>query len=115
MSANSRGDLGGRIVGMLVFVLGVALLIWVFAIAYGLFHAAPAEALGLKFTGNPKTDPTGAQIGTQFGLLLFRVAYLFLMSISGSLIAQKGTNLYFSAVQGIPVNVSAKAVVPPSP
>ena len=48
----------GRVVGMLVFLLGVGLLLWVFSIAYGLFHAPPKEALGLTFTGNPKTDPS---------------------------------------------------------
>ncbi|HLK58821.1 MAG TPA: hypothetical protein VKU00_19770 [Chthonomonadaceae bacterium] len=109
MVTHSRHDWFGRIVGMLVFLLGVALLIVVFFMAYHLFNAPPNEALGLHITGNPKTDPTATAIGTNFGWMLLRVAYLFLMAIAGSLIAQKGINLYFSAMKGFPVH----AVAPP--
>ncbi len=115
MSSETRSDVIGRIIGMLVFLLGVGLLSLVFYIAYGLFKTPSAEALGLKFTGDPKRDPAALTIGAQFGWLLFRVLYLFLMSIAGSLIAQKGVNLYFSAVQGFAVNVTGKTktVAPP--
>ncbi len=98
-----RGDWIGRLIGMLVFALGVALLVVVFYIAYGLFNTPPSAALGLKFTGDPKRDPSATMIGSQFVWLLLRVAYLFIMSISGSLIANKGINLYFSSMQGAPV------------
>ncbi len=108
MSSGTHSDLIGRIIGMIVFLLGVGLLLWVFFFAYGLFNSSPAAALGMRITGNPKTDPGIALIGSHFGWLLFRVAFLFIMSISGSLISQKGINLYFSAVQGVPVNVTAK-------
>jgi hypothetical protein len=90
----------GRIIGMLVFLLGVGLLVIVFQAAHTLFTRPPDVALGLQFTGNPKTDPPAGRIGTQFGYLLFQVACLFVMSIAGSLIAQKGVNLYFSALRG---------------
>lgn len=110
MSTGTRGDLTGRVIGMLVFLLGVGLLIWVFSIAYGLFTSSPAAALGMHITGDPKKDPGVALIGTNFGWLLFRIAFLFVMSLSGSFISQKGINLYFSAVQGHPVNVTARHV-----
>ena len=114
MSAQSHNDWMGRIVGMLVFLLGVGLLIAVFFTAYRLFNAPPNEALGLQFTGNPKTDPTATAIGTNFGVLFLRVGYLFLMAIAGSLIAQKGINLYFSAMKGFPVHVVAAHPEPTS-
>ena len=71
-------------------------------------NAPAADALGLTFKNNPKTDPTAAAIGAQFGVLLFRLAYLFLMSIAGSLIANKGINLYFSGLHGAPIHPPQK-------
>lgn len=118
MSTNTRGDIAGRLIGMLVFLAGVALLFLVFYIAYHLFNMPAAEALGLKITGDPKHDPAATTIGAQFAVLLFRVAYLFVMSAAGSLIANKGINLYFSALHGFPVHVGAKvpatSVSPPA-
>ena len=87
----------GKIVGMLVFLMGVALLGMVFYYAFDLFKQTPSAALGLHFTGDPKKDPALATIGSQFAWLLFRVAFLFIMSIAASLIANKGINLYFAS------------------
>ncbi len=102
VASAGRSDLFGRIMGILVFLLGVGLMLLVFKIAYELFTQKPDAALGLKFTGDPKKDPAAAQIGAHFGTMLFQLAYLFIMSIAGSLIAQKGVNLYCSAVRGKP-------------
>lgn len=96
----TSSDLFGRIIGMLVFLLGIGLLVVVFQSANTLFTRPPNAALGLKFTGDPKTDPAVADIGSRFGYLFFQVACLFVMSIAGSLVAQKGVNLYFSALRG---------------
>src|SRR5579859_7051688 len=115
MSSGTRDDLMGRVIGMMVFLLGVGLLLWVFYIAYGLFMASPTVALGLRITGDPKRDPGVAQIGSQFGWLLCRIAFLFIMSISGSLISQKGINLYFSAVHNVPVHTTSTPHAPPAP
>jgi len=113
--SNRGSDLIGRIIGMLVFLIGVVLLIIVFYKAFDLFAAKPADALGLTFTGDPKHDPTVTLIGSHFGWLLFRVAFLFIMAISASLVSQKGINLYFSAIQGHPVTLGAKAQPAPPP
>ena len=109
-----RSDLTGRIVGMLVFVLGVGLLCTVFQVAYKLFNTNPAAALGLPITGNAKTDPTAAAIGAQFGALILRIVYLFIMSIAGSLIAQSGIKLYFSALKGATPDVLSHHVTNPT-
>src|SRR5262245_11957196 len=96
----SSSDWIGRIIGMLVFLLGIGLLVIVFQSAHDLFTRSPEAALGLKFSGDPKKDPPLGQIGSQFGFLFFQIAYLFVMSLAGSFIAQKGVNLYFSALRG---------------
>jgi hypothetical protein len=87
-------------IGMLVFLLGVALLVLVFYVAFDLFTASPTKALGLQITGDPRHDPSFAKIAVQLAWVLFRIATLAVMSIAGSLIANKGINLYFSASQG---------------
>ncbi len=105
MSPVPQRDLIGRIVGMLVFLIGVGLLLVVFSFAYQLFNTPPALALGLNFTGNPKSDPSPTKIGVQLTWLILRICYLVVMSIAGSLVSNKGINLYFSALQGSPVHL----------
>jgi hypothetical protein len=112
MSSGSRGDILGRVVGMLVFLVGVCLLVFVFMQAFQLFGLTPEKALGLHFTGDPKKDPLLAQIGSQFGLLLLKVAFLFIMALAASLISQRGINLYFSAMQGSPITGRVPAALP---
>ena len=107
-----KGDLPGRLIGMLVFLVGVGLLLLVFKAAYGLFAMSPADALALKFTGNAKTDPSAQQIGMSFGWLLIKIAFLFIMSVAASLVSQKGVNMYFSALRGEPVNITARQHTP---
>ena len=114
MASGAHKDMPGRLIGMLVFLIGVAALGFVFYTAYKLFNAPAGETLGLTFRNNPKTDPTAAAIGAQFGVLVFRLAYLALMSIAGSLMANKGINLYFSALQGSPIHPAAKTPPPPA-
>ncbi|HZT41463.1 MAG TPA: hypothetical protein VFA07_04715 [Chthonomonadaceae bacterium] len=97
VSVRPHTDWIGKIVGMLVFLLGVALLGFVFHWAFDLFNKTPSAALGLHFTGDPKKDPALAAIGSQFAWLLFRIAFLFIMSLAASLIANKGINLYFAS------------------
>ena len=102
MSSGSRGDIFGRLVGMLVFLAGVALLVAVFMYAFKLFNQTPAQALGLTFTGDPKRDPLLAHIGSQFGWIFVRLGCLIIMSLAASFISQRGINLYFSALQFTP-------------
>ena len=100
VTTNHSGHMEGRLIGLLVFGVGVGLLLLVFSIAYHLFTASPADALHLTITGDPKRDPGAAVIGSSFGYILIRILLLFLMSLAASLTAQKGVNLYFSCVQG---------------
>ena len=54
---------------------------------------------GIKITGDPKRDPAMLTLGAQAAWLIFRIAYLVFMSVAGSLIANKGIQLYFSSLQ----------------
>lgn len=115
MTPVPQRDVIGRIVGMLVFLIGVGLLLVVFSFAYHLFNTPPSTALGLTFTGNPKSDPSPTKIGVQLTWLLFRIGYLVVMSVAGSLVANKGINLYFSALQGSPIHLFGRAPRPEPP
>ncbi len=108
MSSGYRGDVTGRVLGAITFLIGVGLLGFVFHEAYGLFSSNSQQALGLVFTGNPKLDPSAMKVATQFGWLILKIAVMFIMAIAGSLISQKGINLYFSAVRGIAVDMMPK-------
>jgi len=111
----NRGDLFARLLGILVFLAGIAIILWVLWIAYQLFQdpnlGAPAHLA-------PKADPSLAAIAQGFGRLLFRILLLCLGSYSGSLVAHKGVFLYFSGLHGGPAILSdrpAPAQEPPSP
>ena len=49
--------------------------------------------------GGNVVNPSAVQIGRDLIGLIVRIALLFLGSISGSLIANKGINLYFTALR----------------
>jgi hypothetical protein len=95
MSSASRGDLFARIVGFLVFCIGITIILGVVGLAFRMFID---PNLGRVAT-NPKGEISVAEVGSGFGRLVFRIVLLFLASLCGSLIANKGINLYFSALQ----------------
>ena len=113
MRFGSKGDILGRLVGMLVFLVGIGLLVVVFSHAFQLFSQSPETALHLRFTGDPKKDPLLANIGASFGWILLRVGFLIVMSLAASLISQRGINLYFSAMHGAPL--TARTLAAPAP
>jgi hypothetical protein len=100
MDLAHRNELPGRIIGMLVFILGIGLLLLVFKIAYTLFTASPDAALGFHITGDAKVDPGAAKMGQYFGWMILKIMLLFVMSVAASCIGQRGINLYFSSVHG---------------
>lgn len=90
-----RGDILGRIVGFLVFLLGIAIILVVLRLGFTLFQD-PTLSQGSAAS----TKPSVESLASGFGALLIRIALLFLGSISGSLIANKGINLYFASLPG---------------
>jgi len=89
---SSGKDRAGGWVGILTFLVGVAMLTVTFTIAYGLFQVPPEKALDLKPDQPLNVNDTGrAMIG-----LLFRIAMLLVMCWVGAVIANRGIKLYAS-------------------
>lgn len=82
----------GRIVGMAVFVLGVAILVFVFIHAFLLFSASPDELLSPR-----GRDSSAAALGSATVLMLIRIGLLFVMTLAGSLVAARGIQLYLGS------------------
>ena len=90
-----KDDLIGRLIGIIVFLLGIGLLAFVFATAYSWFTTPSA---GLAISPTPgSTAPATAQLGQSAVVLLVKIGLLIVMTIVGSLLAGRGVQLYFAA------------------
>lgn len=92
MPSRPRGDLFAKFMGFLVMAAGLAVIAGVLWLAWSLFQD-PFQ--GTRAV-DPKKGPDAVEIGMGFGRLLVRIGLLFLASICGSLIANKGIHLYFA-------------------
>lgn len=95
MAGGARGDLFGRVVGGLVFLGGLFVICVVLWLAFQLFRN---PNLGTQPGTVASKNMAAADIALGFMMLLGRIALLFVGSISGSLIANKGIRLYFAAL-----------------
>jgi hypothetical protein len=86
---HSGSGLGG-VLGILVFLGGVALLLFTFKLAYDMFFVPPDEALGMA---NAKTLDLN-RAGTNLVGVLVRILLLIVMGVVGSLIANRGVSLF---------------------
>ncbi|MDW8290910.1 MAG: hypothetical protein RMM06_09310, partial [Armatimonadota bacterium] len=93
-----RGDWIGRILGVAVFLLGVGILWVVFREAHQMFTAPVPSA--------EKSLPRLGQIGVD---ILKKLGLLVVMTLAGSLIANKGVQMYFAALGYAPTKVLEKA------
>ncbi len=87
-------NVSGQLIGLLTFLGGVGLLLLTFKLAYELFQMPPAQVLGFK--EEEVLDVNNA--GRSAMALLFRVIVLLLMSVLGSVIANRGIRLYQAAL-----------------
>lgn len=92
----SHADLSCRLVALLVFLSGAGMLVFVFIAALHLFHAPVAGLEPLQTPGAP--PPAAANIGMSLAGLARELLLLGMMTLAGSLLANKGAHLYFSAV-----------------
>jgi hypothetical protein len=93
-----RGSVSGAVLGILVFLVGVALLLFTFKLAYEMFMVAPQDALGIK----PKQPLDLGQAGQSFVGLLVKVLLLAVMGLMGSLIANRGVSMFSGSRLGHP-------------
>jgi hypothetical protein len=96
MNSPQKHDLFGRIMGVIVFALGVGIILYVLRLAFLMLQD---PSLGLTSASNAKTGMNFALVGIDFGKLLIRILLLSLCALCGSLVANKGVNLYFLSFQ----------------
>ena len=93
---NSHTDLSCRLVALLVFVIGIAMLVFVFVTALHLFQSPVPGLEPLQTPGAP--PPAAANIGVSLAGFVRELLLLGVMTLAGSLLANKGAHLYFSSV-----------------
>lgn len=95
----------GAVVGMFVFLGGVALLAYVFYSAAQLFSTAPPEVPPTPPPGTDPKDTTGSAITTLSTSLvdyIKRLLTLLLMCVAGSVIASRGADMFFKSCTATP-------------
>lgn len=89
--------------GLAVFLGGIAIIVWAFQQAYVLFTTPPEAALGVK-----KGETLDLGRAGQKGIdLLTRCVLLLVMTILGSVIANRGIKLYSESQKSTPVETKA--------
>ena len=92
--ARTHRDAVGSLVGILVFLGGIALLALTFKLAYALYSVPPDQALKL----NEQKAIDLAATGNSFAQILIRSLLLIVMGLVSSLIAGKGVHLYSHSI-----------------
>lgn len=90
--AEPRGPSGaaGGFFGILVFLGGVAILIFTFRLANDLFSQDPNQLLGLTKARDIDLNNAGAILGS----VVIKVLLLLVMAVVGGMIANRGIRLY---------------------
>jgi len=96
VSAARRPDIAARLIGLATFLGGLAVIGIVLKLGYGLF-TDPTLGQGVKPAGADESALVAIVRG--FAALLVRILLLFLGSVCGSLIANKGMHLYVGALE----------------
>ena len=89
-----HADTSGRLVALLVFLLGDSMLVFVFVTALHLFQS-PVPGLALPVPQGQTAQPA-ANIGTALIVFVRELLLLGVMTLAGSLLASIGAHLYFS-------------------
>lgn len=118
MSTSSSNDttarVSGAVLGIIIFLIGVALIGYVFVAANRLFNEPPPqlstaavpspavaarEAVDAAEKGAPASAPSDAvmQMGSTLTQFVKQVLVLIVMCIAGSVIASKGIQLFFAS------------------
>ena len=85
-----KDETTGRIIGLLTFLAGIGLLVFVAVLAYSFFTQTSMVPLPVRDT----TTPTATRLGESAIKLFFQIALLIVLTIVGSLLASKGIHLY---------------------
>lgn len=89
-----KRDLAARIIGLLVFALGIVILLFSFYAAYQLFSSPTA---GIAVTPSaPNGAPATVNLGRSALFTVIKIGALFIMVLVGSLTASRGVQMYFA-------------------
>ncbi|MCW3058897.1 MAG: hypothetical protein JWQ02_718 [Capsulimonas sp.] len=110
--SKSLTDLPGRLIAILVFLAGIAMLCFVFMEAMHLFQT-PVQGLNLPIPKG-ETAPPAANIGSALATYVMRIGLLGLMALAGSVIASKGIHLYFALNHGADAHGAGEKASPAS-
>lgn len=83
-------DKKGKIIGITVFFLGIALLLFVFGLAFVMFTPSFSKLIQLN-------EISASKLGNAIIELILKITLLFIMTIAGSIISGKGIQLYLGA------------------
>lgn len=87
---SKQRDWLGALVGLAVFLAGIAIIFWAFQQAYVLFGTPPEKALGVKHGETLDINRAGAN-GIE---IVYKSLLLLLICIIGSVVANRGIKLY---------------------
>jgi len=88
-----RKDYVGTLFGLVVFLAGIGLLVFVFKNAYELFSVPPDTAIGIN-----KKGPISIDEASRSGIaLVWRIVLMMIMCVIASIIANRGIKLYSEA------------------
>jgi len=90
MMSRKGAGIEGRLLGLLVFLAGLALLLFTFKLAFDLFNTPPQQTLGLEKGKAMDVNQTGANAAG----VLFRTLAMAVMALVGALVATRGVALY---------------------
>jgi hypothetical protein len=116
----SNSELTAKFTGIIVFLIGIGLLLFVFRTAYGLFgNPVPELSQLLTNVSHARPNDSAANAiafrGAMAALVVFFLKSIMLLAcvVAGSIISVKGLHLYFAAAssQG---SASATAAEPKS-
>jgi hypothetical protein len=93
--AKPQADVSGRLVALLVFLVGVGMLVFVFVTALHLFRA---PVPGLEPLGKAGAALPAANIGAALAAFVRELLLLLVMTLAGSLLASRGAHLYFGTL-----------------
>ena len=88
-----KDSVAGRMLGIIVFLVGIAVLVTVAVVTYRLFTASTSYLQVMP--GSPNGATT--QLGNSAIKMLYQIALLMVLCIAGSLVAARGLHLYFVA------------------
>src|SRR3989304_4244539 len=90
-----KGDLAARVIGLLVFALGIVILVFSFFIAYYGLFTSPTAGIAVQ-PSTPGGLSVSATLSRSALFVLTKIGALFIMVLVGSLIASRGIQVYFA-------------------